>query len=68
MWFGYLERLVHVQMCWFELVNRDGVSFVTKGSLEELWFLFDDMKWLFLWALEDGVPGVMPNEDIVTML
>ena len=67
-WFGYLAFLVPVQLCWFELVNRDIVSFGTKGNLEELWFLFHDVKWLFVPAMEGGVPGIMPNEDVVNVI
>ena len=63
-----LGPVVHVQVCWFESLNRNCVSLVAKVNLEELWLLFDDMKWPFVQVLEGGVPSVTPDEDVVTML
>ena len=66
--FGYLDWFVHVQVCWFQSVNRDCVDLVAEVSHEELWFLFDDVEWPFIRASEGGVPSVMPDESIVTTL
>ena len=67
-WFGYLDWLVHVQVCWFEFVNKDGVSFAAKINLEELWFLFGYKKCFSIQALEGGVPSATPDENVISML
>ena len=43
---------VHVQVCWFELANRDCVGLAPNVNLAKLWFLFDNMKWPFVRALK----------------
>ena len=55
-------------MCLFESVNRDCVGLVTEVNLEMLWFLFDEVEWPFIRALEGGEPSIMPDENVVTML